>query len=140
MIWQTSGGSYVNFLYKFTYCYWNFLSDLIKKASTLWVGDIWYLKTTIAFCRWLLAHEVKLFGNRNFYYVKRYIHQGSQYCIGGCTGLASSTIYFGYRSIQVYRFGFTAIFYIYKYMCVCVCVCVRARVWCIYYNKYKSLS
>ena len=40
--------------------------------------------------------------------------QGSQYRTGGCTGLASGTIYFGYRSIPVYRFRFTAIFYIYK--------------------------
>ena len=37
--------------------------------------------------------------------------QGSQYCTGGCTGLASGTIYFGYWLIPVYRFGFTAIFY-----------------------------
>ena len=41
-------------------------------------------------------------------------YQGSQYRTGGCTGLASGTIYFEYRSIPVYRFGFTAIFYIYK--------------------------
>ena len=37
--------------------------------------------------------------------------QGSQYRTGGCTGLASGTIYFGYRSILIYRFGFTTIFY-----------------------------
>ena len=60
--------------------------------------------------------------------------QGSQYCTGGCTGLASGTIYFGYRSIPMYRFGFTAILYIYIYVCMYVCVCVY-----IYYNKYKSL-
>ena len=36
--------------------------------------------------------------------------QGGQYRTKGCTGLASGTIYFGYRSILVYRFGFTAIF------------------------------
>ena len=42
------------------------------------------------------------------------LNQGSQYRTGGCIGLPSSTIYFGYRLILVYRFGFTAIFYIYK--------------------------
>ena len=60
------------------------------------------------------------------------MHQGCQYRTGGRTGLATGTIYFEYRSIPVYRFGFTAIFYIYIYMYVCVCVY-------IYYNKYKSL-
>ena len=65
---------------------------------------------------------------------QRGIEQGSQYRTGGCTGLVNGTIYFGYRSIPVYRFGFTAIFYIYKYiyiyiymyvcMYVCMCVCV----------------
>ena len=58
----------------------------------------------------------------------RYEYQGCQYRTGGGTDLATGTIYFGYRSIPVYRFGFTAILYIY------VCVCVY-----IYYNKYKSL-
>ena len=61
-----------------------------------------------------------------------YFNQGNQYRIGGCTGLASGTIYFGYRLILVYRFKFTAIFYIFIYICmyvcmyvyVCVCVCV----------------
>ena len=59
--------------------------------------------------------------------------QGSQYCTGGCTGLASGTIYFRYRSIPVYRFGFTAIFYIYKYIYIYVCmyVCMYVCV-CIY--------
>ena len=57
-----------------------------------------------------------------------YTWQGCQYRTGGRTGLATDTIYFGYRSISVYRFGFTVIFYIYKYkyiyiyMYVCVCV------------------
>ena len=55
--------------------------------------------------------------------------QGRQYRTGGFTSLASDTIYFGYRSISVYRFEFTAI-YIYIYIYVCVC---------IHYNKYKSL-
>ena len=34
------------------------------------------------------------------------------------------------------------LFFIFINICVCVYVCVRARarVWCIYYNKYKSLS
>ena len=41
-------------------------------------------------------------------------NQGCQYRTGGRTGLATGTIYFGYRSIPMYRFGFTAIFYIYK--------------------------
>ena len=50
--------------------------------------------------------------------------QMNQYRIGGCTNLTNGKIYFGYRSIPVYRFEFTAIFYIYIYICVCVCVCV----------------
>ena len=64
------------------------------------------------------------------------ILQGCQYRTGGRTGLATGMIYFGYQSIPVYRFGFTAIFYIYKYIYIYmyVCVCVY-----IYYNKYKSL-
>ena len=37
--------------------------------------------------------------------------QGSQYRNEGCTDLASGTIYFGYQSIPVYRFGFPTIFY-----------------------------
>ena len=41
-----------------------------------------------------------------------YIYQGSQYRTGGCIGLATGTIYFRYRSIPVYRFGFTVILYI----------------------------
>ena len=55
-----------------------------------------------------------------------YFNQGSQYRIGGCTDLVSGTIYFGYWSILVYRFRFTAIIYIYvcMYVCMCVCVCV----------------
>ena len=57
--------------------------------------------------------------------------QGCQYRTGGRTGLATGMIYFGYRSIPVYRFGFTAILYIYIYMYVSVY---------IYYNKYKSLQ
>ena len=40
--------------------------------------------------------------------------QGYQYRTGGHTGLATGTIYFRYRSIPVYRFGFTVIFYVYK--------------------------
>ena len=39
------------------------------------------------------------------------LEQGSQYPTKGYTGLASGAIYFRYRSIPVYRFGFTAIFY-----------------------------
>ena len=35
----------------------------------------------------------------------------SQYRIEGYTGLASDTIYFEYRSIPVYHFEFTVIFY-----------------------------
>ena len=42
------------------------------------------------------------------------INQGSQYRIRDCIGLVSGTIYFEYRLILVYCFGFTAIFYIYK--------------------------
>ena len=58
--------------------------------------------------------------------------QECQYRTGGRTGLATGTIYFGYQSIPVYRFEFTAILYIYIYVCMYVCVY-------IYYNKYKSL-
>ena len=65
-------------------------------------------------------------------------NQGCQYRTGGRTGLATGTIYFGYRSIPVYRFGFTDILYIYiyiyMYVCMYVCVCLY-----IYYNKYKNL-
>ena len=71
-----------------------------------------------------------------------YYKQGCQYRTGGRTGLATGTIYFGYRSIPVYRFGFTAIFYIYKYIyiyiCMYVCMCLYIYIY-IYYNKYKSL-
>ena len=64
-----------------------------------------------------------------------HLGQGSQYRTGGCTGFVSGTIYFGYRSIPMYRFGFTAnlYIYIYIYIYVSMCVCV-----CVYYNKYKS--
>ena len=62
------------------------------------------------------------------------INQGNQYRTGYYTGLASGMIYFGYWLIPMYRFGFTAIFYIYKYIYMYVCVYV-----CVYYNKYKSL-
>ena len=34
-------------------------------------------------------------------------NQGSQYRTGGYTGLANGTVYFGYWSIPMYRFGFT---------------------------------
>ena len=63
------------------------------------------------------------------------LNQGCQYRTGGRTGLATGTIYFGYRSIPEYRFGFTAILYIYIYIYIYVCVSVY-----IYYNKYKSLQ
>ena len=63
--------------------------------------------------------------------------QRSLYRIGGCTSLASGTIYFRYQSIPVYRFGFTAIIYIYIYICMYVCMYVCVCVY-IYYNKYKS--
>ena len=49
-----------------------------------------------------------------------YSLQGCQYRTGGRTGLATGTIYFGYRSIPVYHFGFTAILYIYICMYVTV--------------------
>ena len=45
-------------------------------------------------------------------YKLRYLEQDCQYRTGGRTGLATGTVYFGYRSIPVYRFGFTAILYI----------------------------
>ena len=61
-------------------------------------------------------------------------NQGSQYHTGGYTSLTNGTIYFGYRSIPVHCFGFTAIFYIYKYIyiyiytCVCVCIIINIKV------------
>ena len=63
------------------------------------------------------------------YLLTRKNNQGCQYRTGGHTDLATGTIYFGYRSIPVYHFGFTAIFYIYKniYICMYVCMCL-----CIY--------
>ena len=70
--------------------------------------------------------------------------QGSQYRIGGCTGLASSTIYFGYRSIPVYRFGFTAIFYIYQYIyiymyvCVCVYILINIKVYHKTFPQFRT--
>ncbi|KAL0014012.1 hypothetical protein SO802_001081 [Lithocarpus litseifolius] len=42
--------------------------------------------------------------------------QGSQYRTGCCTDLANGTIYFGFQSIPVYRFGFTAIYIIYIFI------------------------
>ena len=47
-------------------------------------------------------------------HIKDGINQGSQYRTEDCIDLTSDTIYFEYRSIPVYRFGFTAI-YIYIY-------------------------
>ena len=49
--------------------------------------------------------------------------QMNQCRIGGCTNLANGTIYFEYRSISVYCFEFTTIFYIYKYIYIYVCMC-----------------
>ena len=53
--------------------------------------------------------------------------QMNQYRIGGCTNLANGTIYFGYRSIPMYRFEFTAIFYICIYIYIYIYVCVRSQ-------------
>ena len=59
--------------------------------------------------------------------------QGYQYHTGGRTGLATDTIYFGYQSILMYRFGFTAILYIYIYiyMYVCMCLCIYIYIYII---------
>ena len=48
--------------------------------------------------------------------------QMNQCRIGGCTNLANGTIYFGYRSISVYCFEFTTIFFLYIYIYMYVCV------------------
>ena len=60
-----------------------------------------------------------------------YSLQGCQYRTGGRTGLATGTIYFGYRSIPVYHFGFTAIFYIYIYIYMYVCMYVSVYIYII---------
>ena len=74
------------------------------------------------------------------YLLTRKINQGCQYRTGGHTDLATGTIYFGYRSIPVYRFGFTATFYIYKYKYIYIYIYMYVFVYIyIYYNKYKSL-
>ena len=55
----------------------------------------------------------------SFFSLQKFQTQGSQYRIRGYTSLASGTIYFGYRLILVYRFGFTTIHiksYIYIYI------------------------
>ena len=65
-------------------------------------------------------------------------NQGCQYRTGGRTDLATDTIYFGYRSIPVYRFRFTAILYIHTYIYIYIYMYVYVCVY-IYYNKYKSL-
>ena len=45
------------------------------------------------------------------------LNQESQYHTRSYTGLATGMIYFGYQSIPMYRFGFTAIlYYIYIYI------------------------
>ena len=62
--------------------------------------------------------------------------QGYQYRTGGRTGLATGMIYFGYRSIPVYRFGFTAILYIYIYICMCQCIYIIINI--KVYNKTFS--
>ena len=65
------------------------------------------------------------------------LEQGCQYRTGGRTGLTTSTIYFEYRSILVYRFGFIAIFYIYIYIYVCMYVCMCL---CIYIYIYIIIN
>ena len=65
--------------------------------------------------------------------------QRSQNHTEGCIGLASGTIYFGYRSIPVYHFEFTAIFYIYQYIYIYIYVCMYVCM-CVCINKYKILS
>ena len=68
------------------------------------------------------------------------LSQGSQYHIGDCTDLASGIIYFGYRSIPVYRFGFTAIFYIYIYICmyVCVFIIINIKVYHKTFSQFRT--
>ena len=62
-------------------------------------------------------------------HIKDGINQGSQYRTEDCIDLASDTIYFGYRSIPVYRFRFTAIYIMFFVLvslssCWCWLVCV----------------
>ena len=68
--------------------------------------------------------------------------QGCQYRTGGRTGLVTGTIYFGYRSISVYRFGFTAILYIYIYIYIYVCMYVSVYIYIIINIKvyHKTFS
>ena len=82
-----------------------------------------------------LVHKLIRVG---YYWPTMQKDQGCQYRTGGRTGLATATIYFGYRSIPVYCFGFTAILYIYIYIYICVCVCVCVCM-CVYVCMYVSV-
>ena len=68
--------------------------------------------------------------------------RGSQYRTESFTDLASDMIYFGYRSIPVYRFGFTAIFYIYKYIyiyiCMYVCIIINIKVYHKTFPQFRT--
>ena len=65
--------------------------------------------------KFYLPHFQSLISKKySYFYLYRHLTNGnqrSQYRTGGCTDLANGTIYIGYRSIPVYRFGFTTIFY-----------------------------
>ena len=65
-------------------------------------------------------------------------NQGCQYRTGGRTGLATGTIYFGYRSISVYRFGFTDILYIYMYVCMYVCIIINIKVYHKTFPQFRT--
>ena len=64
-----------------------------------------YIRILMCLVHWYTWHKL----NPSF---TMYSKQGCQYRIGGHTGLATGTIYFGYQSISVYRFEFTTILYI----------------------------
>ena len=81
-----------------------------KSAPNLTMGNI------ADVCIWASTDRVMKFPKRYDYASNTELgfgskRQGSQYRTGGRTGLSSGTIYFGYRSILVYRFGFIAILY-----------------------------
>ena len=67
------------------------------------------------------------------------IPQGCQYRTGGRTGLATGTIYFGYQSIPVYRFGFTAILYIYicMYVSVYIYIIINIKVYHKTFSQFR---
>ena len=79
----------------------------------------------------------------------RWDNQESQYRTGGCTSLATGMIYFGYRSIPIYRFGLP-LFYIFNiyiyihthkisilehiFIFIFICLVVKVHIIIIYYE------